>query len=66
MNNLYQVNFYRIFPDCTTTDEDALVAIVQADSWDNAVAKVERKYKSEFESARVFAVNLTERVEIIV
>lgn len=63
--NLYQVSFYRIYPDCTTGEEDSLIAFVWAESMDHASEKVKEKYKKEYESARIFGVSIPDKVEII-
>lgn len=60
----FQVSFYRVCPGATFTEEDIKTAFVQANSFDEAVAKVEALYKKEFESARIFAVSVSD-AEII-
>lgn len=62
---LYQVSFYRICPGCTTTEDDALTAFVMAESFDHAAEKVGEKYKTEYESARIFGIGVATKCEII-
>lgn len=62
---LYQVNFYKIFPDCTTREDDIKIAFVYASSFDEASEKVKQRFKKEFEHARVFAVSVVDADLII-
>lgn len=62
--NIFQVSFYIVCPGATFTEEDIKTAFVRAISFNEAVEKVEILYRKEFESARVFAVSITD-AEII-
>lgn len=62
---IYQVSFYKIYPECTRTEDDVLTAFVQAMSFEDAKRKVEERYKREFERAEVFAIIIAQCVIII-